>query len=254
MLRLILAFTILFALPAGAEEKVVAGLSQNRVAITATFVGSEILIFGAVKREEPAPETGPLSVVVVVEGPSHPVTVRRKAKRYGIWVNTDAVHVDSAPSFYTVATSSPITQAISSVEDLRHHISIPQSIRLVGETESSPDIENFADAVIRIRTAQGLYRIEEESVTLSEDTLFNTSISLPSNLTEGAYHTRIFLTRGGTVVSDYDTVINVQKVGLERWVFNLAHERPLIYGFLSLFIAIAAGWGASTAFRVLLRT
>ena len=254
MLRVMLAVLMLIALPARAEEAVVAGLSQNRVAITATFVGSEILIFGAVKREEPIPQTGPLSVVVVVEGPSHPITVRRKAKRYGIWVNTDAVEVDAAPSFYAVATSSPFDQAISAVEDLRHHISIPQSIRLVGETEASPDVENFAEAVIRIRTDSGLYRLEEESVTLSEETLFNTSVSLPSNLTEGTYHARIYLTRNGSVVSDYDTVIDVRKVGLERWIFNLAHERPLVYGLLSLFIAIVAGWSASAAFRVLLRT
>ncbi len=49
-------------LPARAEE-VVLGLSQNRVAITATFDGSEILIFGAVKRETPIVQEPPLEVV-----------------------------------------------------------------------------------------------------------------------------------------------------------------------------------------------
>ncbi len=41
----------------GAEETIVAGLSQNRVSITAHFDGSEILIYGAVKREAPAART-----------------------------------------------------------------------------------------------------------------------------------------------------------------------------------------------------
>ena len=86
-------------------------------------------------------------------------------------------------------------------------------------------------------------------VELSEDTLFATSLSLPANLVEGDYTARIFLTRGGAVVDQYDTIIDVRKVGLERWIYNLAHQRPLIYGLLSLFIAIVAGWAASAVFR-----
>jgi len=256
MLRRTLALLTLLALPTqvSAGEEVIAGLSQNRVAITATFVGSEILIFGAVKRESPPPGTGDLNVVVVVEGPSHPVTVRRKEKRYGIWINTDAVKVDQAPSFYAIATSAPFEQAISETEDLRHHISIPRSVRLVGEAGTAPDIESFSQAVIRIRSASGLYKLEEGAVEVQQDTLFNTSVTLPSNLTEGEYTARIFLTRQGAIVSEFETQIEVQKVGLERWIFNLAHERPLVYGILSLVIAIAAGWTASAAFRVLLRS
>lgn len=99
------------ALPLRAEE-VVLGLSKDKVAITATFEGSEILIFGAVKREEPIPDV-PLDVVIAVAGPSEPVTVRRKDRRFGIWVNTDVVVLDSAPSFYAVATTGPLDKVMS---------------------------------------------------------------------------------------------------------------------------------------------
>ena len=106
MLRLVLLI-VLMALPARGEQ-VVAGMSQNRIAITANFDGSEILIFGAVKREEPIPTLEPFGVIITVAGPSQPVTVRRKEKKLGIWVNTDYVDVDLAPSFYAVATSAPL--------------------------------------------------------------------------------------------------------------------------------------------------
>jgi len=227
----------------------VAGLSQNRIAITANFDGSEILIFGAVKREAPPPGTGPLQVIVTVAGPSEPVMVRRKAKRFGIWVNTDAVEVDAAPSFYAVATSGPLNEVLKNVDDLRYKISIPRAIRSVGAPMTIMNARAFTDALIRIRTQKGLYLLDVDTVQVDEETLFNTSITLPSNLTEGTYKARIFLTRSGNVVAAYDTKIDVQKVGLERWLFNLAHELPLAYGVLSLIIAIAAGWGASALFR-----
>lgn len=249
MIRLAIIFVAL-ALPVHAEE-VVAGLSQNRVAITANFDGSEILIFGAVKREAPPPGDGPLQVIITVAGPSEPIVVRRKAHRYGIWINVDAVEVDAAPSFYAVATSAPFGDVLSSIEDLRYKISINQAIRSVGAPMTIFDSMSFTDALIRIRTKAGLYQLKPETVILDEQTLFRTSIALPANLIEGAYTTRIFLTRNGRVIDEYDTAIDVRKVGLERWLFNLAHQRPLIYGLLSLFIAIVAGWGASAVFKYL---
>ncbi|WP_095589535.1 TIGR02186 family protein [Actibacterium ureilyticum] len=244
--RLCLCLTLL-ALPLRAEE-VVAGLSQARVSITANFAGSEILVFGAIKREAPIDEV-PLNVIIAVSGPATPVVVRRKARQFGIWVNSDAVEVDAAPSFYAVASTAPLSQILSNTEDLRHRISTPRAIRAVGVTDTVADTENFTQALMRIRSRQGLYQTDPEAVVLREQTLFRGSIALPANLTEGLYTTRIFLTREGRVIDAYQTAIEVQKVGLERWIFRLAHDHPLIYGLLSLAIAIAAGWGASSFFR-----
>ena len=135
------------------------------------------------------------------------------------------------------------------VDDLRHHVSIRRAIRSVGS--DVPDSEAFTDALIRIRESKDLYQTNIGAVELSEETLFSTSIRLPANLTEGEYHARFFLTRGGRVVDMHDSIIDVQKVGLERFLFNLSREKPLIYGLMSLAIAIFAGWTASTAFRLI---
>lgn len=252
MRRLALVLALLCAPgAAGAEEEeVVLGLSQNRVQITANFDGSEILIFGAVKRESPIRET-PLDVIVTLSGPVKPVTVHRKSRRLGIWVNTEHAQIDRAPSFYAVATSGPLDSILTRTEDLRHSISIPRAVRSVGNEVT--DSQNFTDALIRIRERAGKYQMLENAVTVDQQTLFRTQVTLPANLSEGLFSARIFLTREGSVVSEFDTVIDVRKVGLERWLFNLAYEQPLAYGLLSLFIAIVAGWGASEAFRLLRR-
>ncbi|MBV2358752.1 TIGR02186 family protein [Thalassococcus sp. CAU 1522] len=242
-----LLILLALALPARAEE-VVLGLSKDTISISTDFDGSEILIYGAIKRETTIPEQ-PLHVIVAVAGPSLPVTVRRKERRFGIWINTDAAEVDAAPTFYAVATSGPWSEVISDTEDLRHRVSIPRAIRAVG-TELR-DTKNFTDALIRIRARGDQYQLLQGAVELRQQTLFNTAIRLPANLTEGAYPTRIFLTRDRKVISKFETVIDVQKVGLERWLFELSRNQPLVYGLMSLAIAIAAGWGASAAFRAL---
>ncbi|WP_172299045.1 TIGR02186 family protein [Pseudoruegeria sp. HB172150] len=253
MIRYLLACLLLVAIaaPAGSET-VVAGLSQNRISITANFDGSEILIFGAVKRFEPIPEGAePLQIVITVAGPSVPVTVRRKERVAGIWVNTQSVDVDRAPVFYVVATSDPFYDVMSNVEDLRHKVSITRAIRSVGAPADIENSTDFTAALIRVRSREGVYKLQEGTVNISEETLFNTSVALPANLHEGDYTTRIFLTRDGVVLDQLERVIYVQKVGLERWLFNLSTEQPFYYGILSLIIAAAAGWGASAVFRYL---
>ena len=202
MLRLI-ALLLLVALPASAEE-VVAGLSQNRVQITTNFDGSEILIFGAVKRETPLPDGPPLQVIITVEGPSSPITIRRKAKRFGIWINPTAVEVDEAPSFYAVATSAPWREVIKDIEDLRNKVSIDRAIRAVGLERL--DGGDFVEALIRIRRGQDAYFNDFGGVEVSEETQFRASVKLPANLTEGDYITRVFLTRGGEVVDVHEII------------------------------------------------
>ncbi len=248
MFRLILLLVCL-ALPAQAET-VVAGLSQKQVAITANFDGSDILVYGAVKRNAPAPDGGPLHAIIAVSGPLDPVVVRRKAKRVGIWVNTDTVEIDAAPSFYAIATSGPLTQVLSDTEDLRYKISTERMIRSIDAPQTVGDSQDFTEALIRIRRNNGLYQLNESSVTMTDETLFSASFALPSNLTEGAYTTRILLTRDGMVVDEYKAILDVRKVGIERFLYTLAHEQSFLYGLLSLTIAILAGWGASAIFTL----
>ena len=231
-----------------AAEEVVLGMSHDEVAITATFDGSEILVFGAIKRESKISPV-PLQVIVAVSGPSEPLLVRRKERKFGIWVNTDTVEVDLAPSFYAVATSAPWDQVVTDTEDLQHKISINRAIRSVGAPMHIENAQSFSDAVMRIRKKSGLYQLRENTVAVDQQTLFRTSIEMPANLTEGNYKTRIFLTRNGQVLSHFETDIAVRKVGLERFLFTLSRENPLVYGLMSLAIAIFAGWSASAVFQ-----
>lgn len=243
--------TIWLAGVAAHAEAVVAGLSQDAIAITTNFEGSEILIFGAVRREAPPPGTAPLEVIITVQGPPRPVTVRRKDRRFGIWVNTDASEIDAAPTFYAVQTTAPLSVVLSQTEDMRHRVTLDRVIRAVGTGRADQDL--FNAALIRIRSADGAYQLIEGGVRLREQTLFDTAVRLPANLTEGEYVTRIFLTRDGAVVDLYEQTIPVRKVGVERMIYTLAQDRPLIYGLLSLCIAIAAGWMASAVFRAIRR-
>ncbi len=236
-----------------ANESIVAGLSQNRVSITADFDGSEILIYGAVKRDMPVPEGSDLHVIITVEGPSTPVTVRKKSRVAGIWLNTDSVQIGAAPAFYAVATTGPLRDILSPAEDSARNITIPKAIHLVDAGEDYMKAQDYVTSLIRLRERDHSYRIDENSVQFTQNTLFRSDVVLPSNLIEGSYRVRIFISRDGQVIDAIERRINVRKEGLERLLYNMSREQPLVYGLLSLLMAVVAGYGASAAFRLMKR-
>lgn len=240
----------LLSLHAVYAETVVMDLNQDQVSISTDFHGSELLIFGAIKRETPL-DSDALQVALTVSGPSGPVVVRKKTRVAGIWINTEQQHIGAAPSFYAIATSAPWAETVGDALDARHQISIgraihPQDSSLDGNPE-------FEDALVRIREEEDQYQLLENGVSFQEQTLFKAQVRLPSNLIEGNYPVRVFLTRDGALVSEYRTNIQVRKVGLERILYTMAHKTPLLYGLTSLAIALLAGWMASTAFAMIRR-
>lgn len=239
---------------AATEERVVASLSQKSVGITTDFTGSQIFVFGAIDRDRLADQRDQeMHIIVAVTGPNERVVLRKKSRQFGIWVNDESVEIDAAPSFYAVATSAPLEAILTETADLRHKITIDKAIRLVGEAEKVEDPAEFSDAIIRIRRDSGIYYEDIGGVEIISGTLFQASVDLPANLVEGDYLAKVFLMREGQVVDDFSTKIVVRKVGLERWIYNLAHEQSLLYGILSIFVALVAGWGASEIFRQLRR-
>lgn len=227
----------------GWGQSVVADLSQTRVSITSNFDGSEILVFGAINPGSEDPSG--MEVIVTIAGPAAPVIVRKKDRVAGIWVNTEAVEVQLAPSLYKIASTGPLAEILSDADDQRYRITVPRAVFGSGIEDEA----RFKAALIRIREANGLYRVREGSVTVQRAALFRTTVALPANLVEGDYTARVFLLRDKQVVASFASSLDVRKVGLERWIYTLAHEQPLVYGLLSLGIAILAGWGASAIFR-----
>jgi uncharacterized protein (TIGR02186 family) len=236
----------LMVLPVQAEE-IVSGVSQSGVSITTSFDGASILVYGAALREAPAPTWPLMEVIITVEGPSTPLVIRKKDHVAGIWLNRGSVKITAAPSFYAVASTKAVDDILLPAEDEKYHITIPQTINAAAAP--SADQAPYIEALQRIRQASGSFVLAPDSVLLLRQALFRTDISRPANLVEGPYKVRIFLTRGGQVVDMQESQINVQKAGVERTLYKLAMEQPLVYGLLSLLMAMVAGWGAQELFK-----
>ncbi len=114
-MRIIFLIIGLFAATiANAQETIVSELSQDGVSITATFDGSEIFLFGAIKRDAPLNlSAGKLDVIIEVSGPPTNTLVRQKERKIIIWVNAESVEMERAPSYYSIAATGPLEELVS---------------------------------------------------------------------------------------------------------------------------------------------
>jgi len=239
------------ATTAAAQESLVAGISTDSIALTANFTGSEILVFGAIRRDTPIPMgESPLDIIVTLKGPARNETVRRKERVLGIWVNTASVRVREVPSYYALASTRPLAEILTATERLRYRIGLDQAVRRFGSHPTITDTRDFAAALVRLRLKNGLYTRNEGGVQLAEETLFQTQFEMPTNLVEGDYAAEIFMIRNREVISSGGTTVRVRKAGIERWLYNLSRDQPLLYGLLAVAMALLTGWLAAAAFRL----
>lgn len=245
-MRIIFLIIGLFAATiASAQETVVSELSQDGVSITATFDGSEIFLFGAIKRDAPVnPSAGKLDVIIEVSGPPIETLVRQKERKVIIWVNAESVEMERAPSYYSIAATGPLEDLVSDSERSLRNLGLEYAVRV-----ADPEDEEYREAVIRIHQDNGTYATEVTPVTLTEETLFTTKLAMPVNVIEGDYTVKTMLVRDQQVISTSTSIISVRKTGAEKWLYDLAHEQAFIYGLLSLAVALLAGWTASEIFR-----
>lgn len=234
---------VILLLPARAQEEatLVADLSERLIAITTGFSGTDVLLFGATD--------GDGEVVVVVRGPVDRVTVRKKERVAGIWVNTSSLVFDGVPGYYRIATSADLDSLLA--EQIRNTFQIGAENIAVAPLETlAPEAEaEFFKALVRNKQRSELYVSEPGRITFLGNRLFRTRISLPANVPTGQYTVEVFLVSGGKIINRTTTPLQVQKSGFEEAVYSFAHERAALYGLIAIGIALMAGWFAGYVFR-----
>ena len=225
------------------QQPLVADLSSHEVAISTGFTGAELLLFGAIEGEG--------QIVVVVTGPRQAMTVRRKGRVAGVWMNTASMTFQNVPSFYAVAATGSLDSVDPDVRS-RQEMGLEQlNVRAIdlAPGTATEEVQEFRDGLIRNQVRQGLYYAGSGRISVLSDRLFRTRVSFPANVVTGIYNVSVYYIRDGSPVHAQTTPLRVSKIGLGAYVFRFAHYNAAAYGVLAVLVAALAGWLAAAIFR-----
>lgn len=236
-------------LAAAAPTMLITDLSQARIDIDTTFKGADLLVYGAIQYPAGAVPDAPPDIAVVLRGPTSAVTVRRKARVAGIWVNTDAVRFESVPGFYSVATTRPIAALADDRTAAIYEIGVDNLQLSPASGASEAETRAFERGLIADKRRARLFAEAAGGVVVTRNVLYRARIAIPSAVPVGDYAAEIHLIRGGRVIASSSSAIVIGKSGFERWVYVAAQKHSLAYGLAAVAAALAAGWLASVATR-----
>jgi len=250
-MRLLLLLAALVMLTGQRDPILVPEVSQHEVRVRQGFTGTELLLFGAVLDPAGVRAAREYDIVVVLKGPAEPIRLREKSKVGGLWINAASTDFRSAPSFFAVAASRPVSEIVDEKTAAIYEFGT-DFIQLSPTGEIDPaEQARFTAGLVDLKRRQGLYHEAMRGVRISEDVLYQARISLPSSVQTGTYTAETFAVNGGRVVASAIAEVEVRKVGFERFVEVFAQTQSFFYGLLAVSLAIGMGWIAGRLFALI---
>ena len=241
----IFLFIFIFSSDLKAQNQIVADLSQDNVKISTDFLGAKILLFGAYDGKKGD------DIIVVVTGPKGLVTVQKKEKILGIWVNTQKVNYINAPKYLNISSNRDINQILNQKTRKISEIGLNNlNVRIQpGKNISTQNEKEWRKALTRNMLKSKLWSLNENSVALNKDALFRSYLTLPSNVPTGNFNVKILHYRNNKLISKETSTINVLKSGISAEIYNIAQNYSTLYGIFAVLLAVLIGWATNLIFR-----
>lgn len=250
-MRLLLALLMLVSCLAPAQAaRLVSQLSNDTVEITSSFDGERMNFFGSIEPDagESAPIVGPFHVIVVVLGPTQNRVAREMTNNFGIWINTDQVEYNNFPSYFHVLASDKLTD-ITDVTTLTTNYILPEAHTLITNAGDWWKGAIFGRQLVRLMSEKGLFGVQENGVNFLSSNFYSARLTLPSDAPPGPYIALTYVFKDGQIIARKSEGFAVRKIGFERFLALSAVQYPLLYGIVSVLLALFTGWFGGVLFK-----
>jgi uncharacterized protein (TIGR02186 family) len=247
MRRWLLALLLLLAASPAGAEKLASTVSNTDVRITSSFDGTVLSLFGNIETDSGL-EAGPYNVIIVVTGPLQDRVARLKTNKFAIWTNTEQVVFHQFPSFYSVIASGKMAN-IASPEVLDKYAILPEAQAQIAAQSTGFNAQRFGEELIRLMTEENHFSVREDGVRFLSDTAYVAQVTLPSDVTNGSFLAHTLVLKDKEVVAERTEGFSVRKTGFENFLFVASKQQPLLYGIVTVILALGTGWLAGVVFR-----
>lgn len=237
--------------PLRAEDLILA-LSTREVAITSTYTGAEITVFGLIERDaRTIARTGSYDIVASIQGPTGEIVIQRKGRFGPIWLTENRKRYSKVPLFFSVLSSRPLSDIVG--ENTRERLKLGLEYYLPAPTpaDGPKDVDDFGfrNALLRLRREEGGLSQNEKAITMIRPHLFTAKITLPATAPTGLYLANLSILSEGVPLKTAQAGFVVRKVGFDAFVANAARSQAWGYGVFTVIMAVLFGWVANLVFR-----
>ena len=220
--------------PSWGEEPLVVAPATSQIDISTDFTGADVKAVGAM--------SGPGDLIIKLVGPQQETTLSREIKVGPFWVGGDTVKMEGAPSLLFLYATAPIASILAPAERGKYGLlleGVPVRVEPHLQAHAAAD---WRKAFFRLKERQGYYHEDDRAIRVFGNRLFIADMRLPSDLQIGTYTVETLLVKSGKVVGHNVANFRVRLSGIERWVWNAAHDYPWSFGSLFTLAAMVLGF------------
>jgi hypothetical protein len=215
-------------------------LTPEQLNIGTMFNGQTITVSGEVAQEEEA--------VIQIIGTDTEAHFKQTGKVGGVlWMTVAHFSLSGAPSAYFVYLPKTISSWHQDKDKRWTELNLDYNVlqeKIVVEPEQKDEDVVFSD-FLKLKTAHELYQMVDNGVSYKNtdngNKEFIARIHIPADIPLEAYTVKVLKIKEDIIADTETAELLIQLKGFPLFISNMAYHRSLLYGILSVLIAIGAG-------------
>ena len=233
-------------IPGAQSDDLISDISDKIISIESSFTGKDLLLYGAIDAKIETKS----DIIITVMGSESPLIVRKKDRKYAMWINDNSYEYSNVPFYYSVYSNRPLENILDKKQMIENKIGINNISFVTRSKIKNEDIDSdFYEAILRHKKIDKLFIENFNGVKIKNNKLYKSNIYLPAGIKEGRLKVKIFLIRDGHIINTDHMNIYMRKTGIGKTVYDLANKDPLIYGIISVLFAWLLGWSMAVIVR-----
>ena len=195
-------------------------------------------------------------LVIKITSPEGHQVMNKKGKVAGaLWMNVGTLTFEKTPNFYETFSTKKIEDILTREERGKYTLGYEA---LAGHVEVSP-IANASEKTqwfgefVKFKEASNLYKSDFGMIEMKDlpdgHQEYYILTEWPYQATPGDYLVSVYAVKNGAVVEQAESRVKVEQVGMVKTLATMAKDSAAMYGFLSIGVALSAGFGVGLVFR-----
>lgn len=241
-------FILQFAICDDASAMLTAKANHDHITIDFFYHGSTVSVRGL---SEPGTD-----LVIKITSPEGHQVMKQKGKVGGVlWMNVQQLKFERTPNFYELFSTKKVEDILSREEMEKYVIGYTALAKHVEITPVANDEEKtkWFSEFVKFKEASKVYVTSFGNVTTTMNADGKQEYAVftdwPYQAQPGDYLVSVYAVKDNKVVEQATSNVNVAQVGAVKTLSTMAQNTPAIYGFLSIGVALGAGFGVSMIFK-----
>jgi len=244
----IAALIVLFGFAGNASAMLTAKANHDHITIDFFYHGSTVGVKGV--------SDAGRDLVIKITSPEGEQVMKQKGKVAGaLWMNVGTLKFENTPNMYEVFSTKKVDDILTAEERGKHTLGYAALADHVGVSPVTNGLDKaqWFGEFVKFKEASNLYKTDFGKIEMKDlpdgHQEYYILTPWPYQATPGEYTVSVYAVKGGKVVEQAESHVKVEQVGMVKTLATMAKDSAAIYGFLSIGVALSAGFGVGLVFR-----